>query len=116
MADTSVVVRCGRCGREVVVPLARLLGRRTFDCDTCANLSARTVDADRLEDGSNEDSAIAGTAALEVNGGLTQRERSMLARKVVGFSDAEVIRAFGGDANELEGLWARVLYLRQNRP
>ncbi len=116
MADNSVVVRCGRCGREVTVALVRLLCRRTFDCDTCEILPARTVDADGLEDVSNEDAVSARRAVLEINGGLTQRERSMLARKIVGFSDAEVIRAFGGDANELRGLLARVLFLSRRRP
>ena len=52
---------------------------------------------------------------LEIKRGLTQRERSMLARKVVGFADAEVIRAFGCEVGELERLMTRVLELSRKR-
>jgi hypothetical protein len=39
----------------------------------------------------------------------------MLARKVVGFSDTEVVGAFGGNTEELEGLLARVIEVSRRR-
>jgi DNA-directed RNA polymerase subunit RPC12/RpoP len=111
----SMVVRCGRCGRPVLIAIARLLRLRTFDCPLCSSKKPRRPAAGRSSE-SGEDGAEAGNILADVAKHLTRKERSILLRKTLGFSNEAVMRAYGVGKAELEDLERRAVGLIRGRP
>ena len=108
----SIVVRCGRCGRPVRVSLAWFLKRRTFDCQRCLATGKNRPEAGGGGAG-GEATGDAGTGDLlpDLAKHLTRRELSILLRRALGFSDEEIMRAYGADSEELRELMLRAAKL-----
>lgn len=104
----SMVVRCGRCGRAVRVSIARLQKLRTFDCQQCLVAKESRL---RAGHGNSEDDLGHVAGSSNVRSGstkdLTRRERSILLRILLGFSNEEITRAYGLGPTELRELILR---------
>ena len=109
----SIVVRCGRCGRAVRIAIAQFQKLRTYDCQQClAAKEGHRLNTGHLgeEDGGSGGVATRGNPAAEAPRNLTKRERSMLLRKALGFSNEEIMRAYGASPCELRDLLIRAAH------
>lgn len=97
----SIVVRCGRCGRPVRLAFERLRKLRTFDCEQCL-AAKRAPGPGRTGEESDADGGPGVLADFTKD--LTKREQSILLRKVLGFSDEEIMRAYRVGSDELKEL------------
>ena len=107
-----MVVRCGRCGRAVRISIARFQKLRTYDCQQCLaarghRLSTSHVGEEHIDSGGVD---TGGNPPAETPSNLTRRERSMLLRKALGFSNEEIMRAYGASPYELRDLLIRAAH------
>ena len=99
--QNHMTVKCGSCGRKVRVNLDRVAGLKTYDCARCRQRavnsvrpSESSVDSDRV---TWETNALFARILAE----LTDVQRSMLIRKIAGFTDNELRAQYGDQADEL---------------
>ena len=106
----ALVARCGRCGRLVRLPFARLLGLKIFDCRRRRRLSHGERNSDTHHAAIPTADGVAETAVrlVEILEDLNGEERSMLVRWAVGFSDRELVEVYGRLV-DLEDLVIRVV-------
>lgn len=111
---TSVVLRCGRCGRRVHISTSQLLKLRKFDCDQCLAAQERQPNSGQdhgREAGCDPTQGVTRAGPSDFIRALNSRERSIVLRTVLGFSKEEITEAYGIDTEELRRLLLRVVAL-----
>jgi len=112
-ASESVTVRCGRCGRPARISIAELQELRTFDCVLC--LTAREGGPYATHVSEERDDRFVSGLLTDWKGDISRRQLSILLRMALGFSNEEIMRAYGASSSELQELLQRVADLDRHR-